>query len=838
MATVASIATGNLTSSSTWGLINSTSFSSAATAGETLTTAYSGTRCTAFTPGAITIDGIGVYLWQQVSTSGTISVSLYNSTAGADVAGTEVTINNSDMPACNGTAASAQWVFFKFSAPVTLLTATNYQVQAKTSGSGQIILARDGTTDNISRFLRTTTTQAPTTGDDMIITSEWTGAGSQTTFTVTMDSTAATDYGSGNTAGTLPAIIVCAGCTLTYGTSASTNYVLRLSGWLKVGRNAIFRMGNTGSEIPRTSTAVLEFDCAADGDFGMYIDNTATVSMYGLSRTSGKNIVQCLLNTDEAISSTSLGVDTDTGWLSGDSIAIAPTTQTRTQAETRVLNGNAGASSMDITVGLTNAHSGTSPTQAEVILLTRNVKFRSVSSTAMTFMFMDDLATVAVSWVEFSYIGSSTSQKRGVEIDTASTGTALFEYISIYNTELTSMIVSNANSTGVTLSNIVTYNNVTAFSYLGTLASSTNTITNFTTILCSAFTLTGMGFTSIDGLTVAGNSATTTMGGITALNGQMVENVTIHSGGGFALSQLFGSNNMFSNLKIWRNSSTGIILSTTVSNCTIDGLELFGNTTTNLAFTGTIGNVMIKGLVSNGDTTFATTNGIGITGSTNQSVVNVVIHSADMSTVSGIKTAHTNDISVLSAMYNTLDIYFDNPKFGAATEIASRTNLNQYYMNPTFASIRVNRKDQTDGNNIAWFGNAIQTPDTTIFNTASPSLRVTPNSATLKCMSNFFSVNVNDGQTCTPTVYVRKSVSGDGATYNGSQPRLILLRNDAMGITANTVIDTSTASGDGAFEALTGTTATVIDNGVLQFMIDLDGTAGWVNIDDFSATVA
>ncbi len=408
----------------------------------------------------------------------------------------------------------------------------------------------------------------------------------------------------------------------------------------------------------------------------------------------------------------------------------------------------------------------------------------------------------------------------------------------MYDTEQTSLIVSNINSTNVTLSNIVTYNNATAFSYLGTLASSTNTITNITTILCSAFTLTGVGFTSIDGITVVGNSGTTTIGGISGVKDQMIENITVHSGAGFGISQLFGTNNMFSNLKMWRNTSSGIVLSTNASNFMIDGLELFGNTTTNFAFTGTIGNVMVKGLVSNGDTTFATTNGIGITGSSNQSITNVVIHSADMSTVSGIKTAHTNDISVLSSMYNTVDIYLDNPKLGAATEIANRTSLNSYYMNPMFASIRVNRKEQTDGNNIAWFGNAIHTPDTSIFNTASPSLRITPNSATLKCMSNFFSVNVNDGQTCTPTVYVRKSVSGDGAAYNGNQPRLILLQNDSMGITSDTVIDTSTASGDGAFEALTGTTATVIDSGVLQFMVDLDGTAGWVNVDDFSATVA
>ena len=74
---------------------------------------------------------------------------------------------------------------------------------------------------------------------------------------------------------------------------------------------------------------------------------------------------------------------------------------------------------------------------------------------------------------------------------------------------------------------------------------------------------------------------------------------------------------------------------------------------------------------------------------------------------------------------------------------------------------------------------------------------------------------------------------GDGAAYNGNQPRLMLRRNAAVGITSDTVLATSSAAGDGAFEVLSGTTVAASDNGVMEVYLDCDGTAGWVNVDDW-----
>ena len=79
---------------------------------------------------------------------------------------------------------------------------------------------------------------------------------------------------------------------------------------------------------------------------------------------------------------------------------------------------------------------------------------------------------------------------------------------------------------------------------------------------------------------------------------------------------------------------------------------------------------------------------------------------------------------------------------------------------------------------------------------------------------------------------------GDGTDYNGNFAKLYVKANYNLGITSDTLLDTATALSTGAWEALTGATAAVTDDGVLEFYVVLDGTTGWLNIDDFSFTNA
>ena len=97
MATLISAADGNFTSSSTWKVANATSFLDSRTGSAGSST--SGANSSNFTPGAITIEGIAVQIFTRSSTlGGTFTVSLWNSTASSQVAGTAVAIDVNDLP--------------------------------------------------------------------------------------------------------------------------------------------------------------------------------------------------------------------------------------------------------------------------------------------------------------------------------------------------------------------------------------------------------------------------------------------------------------------------------------------------------------------------------------------------------------------------------------------------------------------------------------------------------------------------------------------------------------------------------------------------------------------
>lgn len=153
MAVLKSIATGNFTAAGTWGLVDSTSYLNSENATESLlTTAYSGTRSSAFTPGAITVAGIGVKLAERIGTTGTMSVSLRNATLGLDdfVAGTEVTIDTADLPSALESDLNGGWIYFEFATPVLLLAATASSDEAWEGLTGTTAAATD---DGVMEFV-------------------------------------------------------------------------------------------------------------------------------------------------------------------------------------------------------------------------------------------------------------------------------------------------------------------------------------------------------------------------------------------------------------------------------------------------------------------------------------------------------------------------------------------------------------------------------------------------------------------------------------------------------------------------------------------------------------
>lgn len=1102
MANLLSCATGNFLTAGTWALVASagTSFLNSE-ANNTLlgTSSASGTSraSSGATTGAITIDGVALKIAARAtSPSGTMTISLFIA-GGAQVSGTTVTIDVADLPASApaGMVVSNEngWFFFKFAAPVALSAATAYVIDAITSVTSQVTLYRDATAANWSRMLRTTTTQAPVAADDFVVAGEHTGQGTGNDIIVTVNVTAATDYGSAPTAANslIAGCFVCKRGTLKWADGSAANPRLRLSNALVVTRGGTLNMGTAGTPIPRDSVAVLEFDCGADGDYGLITRDGGIRTAKGLSRTSGKNVVKCKLGADApsaanivatvaAVSSamtlssaaitfdptgTSLGsffnsgstfgtangttatsahfisksggsiagnttqvasfwieagigthsrfvralvgdsasatpsngffadidllsgtigtctaigngtavsatitaygtgyictligavssatatprvilaacsaagtvsftgvanecwrfyniqlytgsslpapeisVDTDTGWLAGDVLIIASTSRTAADCEPVMLASDAGASILSLKMHPCLAHSGTAPINAEVINITRNVKIRGVSTTLPAYVNDKPLASIDVDWTEHYNIGDNIAPKRGIEVETTSSGAATaksYQYSSIHDCEECGFTLSGTGSfsANLTFSHNVGWLcamssgpawNITAALTLADWFFDDNTLIR--TLFNTGWSLSDIGGTFTNNA-VIGTFGVPVVYGEAAAFGTF-SGIVAHSSTGGGYSFAAAQSGELGAHAAWRNgTSSGFGFLTGASDLTLTDLVAFGNTNSNITIAG--GNsVTLKSPVLSGDTTFSTTNGITISGVT----ADLVIEGGDFSTVAGIKTAHTNDFNL--AVAGDYRVTLRNTNLGGASEVVGYASLAK----GGFVSSQKN--DQTGGNHKTYLQGGIVQSDAVIYNTAAPSSRLTPGAsphsftgvttdtstavtislvqvgwvpkvgdrvsgtgipdgATLTAVDHMAltatlsapatatgsrsitllrklesapqfcggKVAVDSGGTVNIAVYVRKSVVGDGAAYNGAQPRLLLKANPAIGVSADVVLDTMVAAA-GTWEQLAATTGAATDDGVMEFVVDCDGTAGWVNHDDWTA---
>ncbi len=865
MAECVAIATGVLTAAGTWGVTGTGTMTSSNTGSTALTTGN--LDSSAFAPGAVTAIGVCVRVAARAagSPTNTMTITLRNSSAGADVIA--VTVNVSDLPAATvGTDSEGGWIFLKFSAPTLLIVATNYVIRATLSATTTAVsLATDGTANNWQRLLVLDTTAAPGAGDNMHVVGTFDGSTSPATvvpITVTMDQTVATDYGDAATSAYVSALQISKNGTLTWGTTAATAYLLRLSGHLKVYSGGLYNQGTVATPIPRDSTAQLEFDCAADNAFFFSVMNGGTAILQGLSRTVGKIIEQTLLTANLAAAGIQSTVADDTGWLSGDEIGIAPTTRTSTNMDTVALSGNAGASTLDH-AGVTFAHLGTAASlhQAEVVLLTRNCIVKSVSTTSMTSMRILPAGIVDADWVLFRYVGSGTTTPAAIQMETT-TGTVNFAYCVTRDSDGSAWRCNAATLAGgtITLSHCVAFRwGVVSTSYGLSLNQVSPTATG--TISIDLCTFIGGGGGASVGIqwNGDGDGKTTQIGTVriagcpshgmlflatkTDCLGTKIGPIHTHSNASAGIAFSTSVKNLrFNDVYAWRNGTSGIQfiaeiaasgLAAVFGSIWFEGiLAAFANTTAGLNVLGAVHDLRIADLRVHGDSGFAQAYGMRLVGPMSGRV-----EKADFSTAAGLLVANaTADVGTATPGPGHVDLIINNALL-AGTEIDTALAITGATGGYTLGSrISYTRHDRvaTEHRTLTPLGDL--TYETTTVD-ITPSLKLTPKHATLKLQSNAqqrgrgFLVPVLSGLSVTVTVQVQK----DGS-YAGDAPRLLVLANPSVNV-AETVLDTHTAA-SGSFETLTGTIGPTTDTGVLEFCVDCNGVAGNVFLDSWTAVAA
>lgn len=856
MATLLSAADGNFTSSSTWKVANATSFldSRAGSAGSST----SGANSSNFTPGAITIEGIAVQIFTRSSTlGGTFTVSLWNSTAGSQVAGTAVAINVNDLPDVyslnNGTGVG--WVYFKFAAPVTLLAATNYAVRVASSVNTSVTVYRDATTANWSRALVTSTTGAPASTDILIITGEYTGAGASATRAVTMDNTAATAFGQ---------TYISTNGSLTYGNSISTAYVLRLGGNLFVTSGGTLTIGNALSPINASSTAVLEFSVVSSGQYGLNIAG-GTFYAYGQSKSQ-----YVRLAADASASATTLTLNaTPANWLLNDIIGITGTTTTSTQAEIRTLSANVSSASATLTLGLTNAHGGNSTTlvQAHVVNLTRNVIIRSTSATLPSYsVYNGTNTTVEISNVLFSMMGSTAAATSGIglfgagvsrNISFTMTNSVLYQPspsasangISIGNSSVTSpvsyTITNNViwNLSGIGLFNTASSTMTTKIMSGNLIARSGSVIVQDMTADTGNIVVANSTATNAATITFTTNAVPYPTGTVTAFTnletyGNLNYGLAITS---VATSQATGKLIInANNITSWRNATTGVLVggdfNTAFSVLIFDNFRSFGSTSSAIQI-GSISNstVIFKDSTFWAGTTQVTPTGINGTVLINPNRIESILFkdcTFGKDHLGNTSSFTTSVLAMVNFRGNTNMILYNPTTTG--TLVARNTAYTNTSGYPS--GVVIQKLNNSTGSDFIYSNTSTISLDSVIYRTAAPSTRLAPAIAVgCSTPSPTVRIPVKSGQTCSVGVWVRKSSLSDGGAYNGGEPTLVIRPNLALNNLDNTTVDTMTATA-GNWEQLTYTTGTVSYDTTLEFIVVCDGSVGWINIDDWSTT--
>jgi len=845
MAVLVASTSGNWTDANIWQQISTTASNLVFTNVTALTTTLQAS--TAFTPGAITTDGLWLGLYSRAtSPTGTFSFELFNSTTSTVI--TSYTDSVSVLPSTPN-LGGARPIYFRWASPVTLTAGNSYTIRCRTAQASQVTLWYGTATTNWSRILTITATASPAATDQLYIASRY-SAGSFIACTVSMDNNNSTEYAG---------VWIGSSASLVWPTNQNTQ--LRLSGEIYTSANisvyiaGTFQMGSSASRIQDGFTASLFITPGSTNG------RRITTIDGGILRAAGSTMsyTWTTLSANVATASTSCTTTDVTGWKVGDEIVIAPTrraasTATTVQYDRRVLTSVSGN-----TLGfaaLTFYHDGVGEFAGEIINITRNC--RIVGTTPATFrtyigQIVANNNINEFDGVEFNGMGSTTAVGAIYMNGSGPTGQIIVRNCAFVDGSTGITFLSTTNFYNLIITNNVYTTRITSGSFFVIQVASTTSTPIVSNCLvsnnCMIFGGTSSIVIGIDSYTSAIDFIGNRVSGVQAaqgarfgfvnsyhVSGKISGNIVRASGSGMFLILNDGIKMGFtqSDNKAIRNLGYGLLV-VGGSNTRYDNLVAIGNQLSNLLCGYNVGigqqfNIVLNNATIQSDSLNTTQYGVivGLGGApTTPVALTMTMNDCNI----GTSSAHTlGDIRFNADVNQVLDLVCNNCNFGSSIEVSQ----------PGFMSdgsrVAIQRANKVNGAHRTYYAFGLLTLDTTIFRSGTKSTRMTPTSATFSQKFGRKVVPVRASSQPTISVYVRKSAAGDGSSYNGSQPRLFLKNNPALanfGSYDDLILATASAA-NGTWEQLSAQLPVVpYEDSAFEVYLTCNGTVGWVNIDDW-----
>lgn len=529
------------------------------------------------------------------------------------------------------------------------------------------------------------------------------------------------------------AIDVSSGGKLEILSTVAADYTLTCKGDLKTSVGGTIEIGTVANPIPaaRIFTVKLNYSAAlAEGKYGFI--NNGDIILQGASKTP-----HTLLTSDLSATGTVWTVGDTTGWEVGDKVAIASTTRTYTEHEQEVIQSVDSGTQITCVAGVTHAHSGTSPTQAEVISLTRNIVITSYNTSYRGYVYCVLGSTSNVDYVEFYMIGYNATYKHGIEIRTTAADATSFVYCSIWGKAASNYPFYLYNAQNVTVNNCVIYNTDEEFR---NTAGYDQVITDNVLMGIEGeglymsggvdFILTGNRITSCKSWGIYLYSCYVGL--------QFSDNITHSNYLGINCTGLIGVT--LSDINSWRNTYYGILMASGSYN--LDNLTVFGNGAQNIYLNAAM--ITSGYWVCDSDPSYTTNYGMIIHG------ICIIHHIED--TLFGNTTPH-NVADIYCENNSYLNAIFINSIFGSTTKI--------YNINNSLPGSYIQCEDigQVAYADKAWYRNGIVVREGTTYKYGSYSTRFDYQANNAEWLEYDTYIPVKDGEQIIVSAWLRKNAS-------------------------------------------------------------------------------